>query len=73
MVRHQTPAENTQTVTLGMMPQERHVQAPVDVAKEGLLAVIPPLRDVVRYADRHHASYARHAVMVPNHVAIVKG
>ena len=50
VVRHQAPAENTQTVTRTLMLQERHVEAPVEVAEENLLAVVPPLRDVVRWA-----------------------
>jgi hypothetical protein len=49
-----------------------HVQAPVEVSEEDLLAVVPTLRGLVRCADRHHASNARHAAMVPNRAPPVK-
>ena len=72
VVRHQTPAENSQIVACGVLPQQRHVDAPVEVGEEDLLAVIPPLRDVVGCTDRHHASDTRHGVIVPDHAEMVK-
>jgi hypothetical protein len=38
--------------------------AAVAVVDEDFLAVVPPLRDVVRRAHRHHASTARHGLQL---------
>jgi hypothetical protein len=59
-------------VACGLLPQQRHVDAPVEVGEEDLLAVVPPLRDVMRCADRDHASDTRHGMIVPDRAKWVK-
>jgi len=39
------------------------VDGPGEVGEKDLLAVDPPLRDVMRRADRHHASDTVHGVI----------
>jgi hypothetical protein len=44
----------------GLLGEQIHIEAAVAVVDEDFLAVVPPLRDVVRRAHRHHASTAWH-------------
>ena len=59
-------------MTIRVLGQEREIIASLAAGKENLLAVISPLRDVVRYADRHHASNARHPSSMPPSNSTVK-
>lgn len=59
-IRHQTIAEKIEIPALRVGPQQHQIQAPVGIGEEDFLAVIPPLRDVLRYAHRNHASGAWH-------------
>ena len=58
MVGHQTVAQDSQTVASALVGQQGQVEAAIAVVEEGFLAVVPPLRNVVRCADRNHASMA---------------
>jgi hypothetical protein len=43
---------------LTQFPRKARLEATIAVVEEGFLAGVPPLRDVVRGADRNHASMA---------------
>jgi hypothetical protein len=58
---HQAITQDAPPMTLGLLAEQRQVKASLDVAEEDLLAAVPPLRDVLRYAHRDHACGARHA------------
>ena len=65
VIRHQAIVKNARPMTGGLFGKQRKIAASLTVGMEDLLAVIPPLRDVVRCADRHHASNARHVDSLP--------
>ena len=72
VIRHQAIAQNAKSMTGGLFGEQRQIAASLAVGKENLLAVIPPLRDVVRCADRHHASDTRHVNSLPRPAPVVK-
>ena len=52
--------------------QQREIEASLSVGKENLLAVIPPLRNLMRDALRNHASDARHELSLADPCLIVQ-
>ena len=47
-----------------MAAEEGQVDPPADGGEEDLLAVVAPLSNVVRRADRYHARDARHSISI---------
>ncbi len=64
VIRHQAIAEQRELPAPAMAAEKRQVDPPVGGREEDLLAVVAPLSDVVRCADRHHARDARHAISI---------
>jgi hypothetical protein len=60
MVRHEAIAQEAEATAAAPVSEQAAVRAAVKVVEENGLAVVPPLRDVVRYADRDHARDAWH-------------
>jgi hypothetical protein len=60
VIGHQAVAQNAEAMLFAVLGEQAQVEPAVGVVKKNLLTVIPPLRDVVRYGDRDHASDARH-------------
>jgi hypothetical protein len=60
MVGHQAIAQDSQAVAPAFTSQQGQVEAAIAVVEEGFLAVVSPLRNVVRRAHRNHASMAWH-------------
>ena len=56
MIGHQTVAEHSNADLLGMLGQQPTVRSAVVIVEEGCLAVVAPLREVMRLAHRHHPS-----------------
>jgi len=61
VIRHQAIAKNAKLMTGSLFSKQRKIAASLTVGMKDLLAVIPPLRDVVRCADRHHRINAESA------------
>jgi hypothetical protein len=60
MVGHQAVAQDSQPVAPALSGQQGQVESAITVVEEGFLAVISPLRNVVRRTHRNHASMAWH-------------
>jgi len=53
-------AQQPELIASAILAERIEVAASIVVEQEDVLAVVPPLRNVVRYAHRHHASLSRH-------------
>jgi hypothetical protein len=60
MVGHQAIAQNAHAGFLRVMPQQGDVNNPVAVAKENILLMIAPLRDVMGAAGENDACCSSH-------------
>jgi hypothetical protein len=60
MVGHQAVAQEAQAVAPAFTSQQGQIEAAIAVVEEGFLAVVSPLRNMVRRAHRNHASMAWH-------------
>jgi hypothetical protein len=72
MVGHQTVAQQRQAELAAALREKGQVDLAVAVAEEDSLAVIPPLRDVVRRTHRDHASKPWHPLSVAQLPPLVK-
>ncbi len=58
VIRHQTIAEQRDAVAPRTFAQSFEIEAPVVIEQEDILAVVAPLRDVMRHARRHHPGHS---------------
>ena len=60
MIGHQAVAQDAAGVLLRAFGEQREINLIILLGVEDFLAVVAPLGDVVRCADRHHARGSRH-------------
>ena len=66
-------ASGGRAVLLRLLAEQPEVRVPVVVDEEHVLAIVPPLGDVVRATRDHDSSDARHGPIVPFGVPVVNG
>ena len=64
VIRHQAIAEQRELPAPAVAAEQGQVDPPSGGGEEDLLAIVAPLSDVVRCADRHHARDARHPISI---------
>ena len=64
VIRHQAIAEQRELPASTVAAEQGQVDPPIGGREENLLAVVAPLSNVVRRADRHHARNARHPISI---------
>jgi hypothetical protein len=60
VISHQAIAEHTEAAAAAPFGEQLAVGTAVGIVEKDGLAVVPPLRDVVRYVHRNHARDAWH-------------
>ncbi len=62
VIRHQAVAKQRDAVALRAFAESFEIETPVVVEQEDVLAIVAPLRDVMRHTRRHHPGHTGHSV-----------
>ena len=62
VIRHQAVAKQRDAVALRAFAESFEIETPVVVEQEDVLAIVAPLRDVMRHTRRHHPGHPSHSV-----------
>ena len=61
VIRHQAVAKQRDAVALRAFAESFEIETPVVVEQEDVLAIVAPLRDVMRHTRRHHPGHPSHS------------